>query len=74
MLEVVTTLPPEFMCINRTKADGPESCQVQVVVIIGPGNDESCVAGETYPQAVVGQPNDECKCSEIHILEIVVIA
>ncbi len=59
LVEVVSSLPPEFMCKNRTPADGPESCQVQVEVIIGTGDDQSCIAGLSYPQAVVGYSFDE---------------
>ncbi len=60
-IEVISSLPPDFMCANRIIEDGPDACQVQVEVIIDPKDDKSCVAGETYPQAVVGYPdvNDE---------------
>ncbi len=54
MLDVITSLPPEYMCANRTADDGPEVCQVQVEVVIHPDDDQSCLPGETYPQAVVG--------------------
>ena len=54
LVNAMTTLPPEFMCRNRTGDDGPEVCQVQVEVVIHPGDDQSCLPDQTYPQAVVG--------------------
>ena len=57
MVDIIATLPPQFMCANRNDSDGPEVCQVMVEVVIAPdANDQSCISGQSYPQAVVGYP------------------
>ena len=59
IIEVMPTLPVELLCENRTGIDGPETCEVLVEVTVAGGEAGSCVAGETYPQAVVGYYNHE---------------
>ena len=56
IIEVITSLPPEYFCENRTMEDGPEVCKISIwgYIDITPDDLKCYESGEFISQAVFG--------------------